>query len=131
MDSKMLNKATICSLPVGGADTSLHSQGAPRCHAPKRKRNLPGRQTPRPPATTEHTQRGVFISNTMRYKKRWFIGLYVLICGLQIQYHIYSFQSSVIPPMSLVLLVRGQRNTFRAVGFIFCIKSLKTFWLNA
>lgn len=41
--------AVNCGRPAGGAGTSPRSPAAPECLAPARRRNLPERQTPRPP----------------------------------------------------------------------------------
>lgn len=52
----MYNKSSV---PVGGADMSLCSQGAPGSHDPGHQRNLAGHQTPHPQARAQHTGRHI------------------------------------------------------------------------
>lgn len=101
--SNLTRSPPNASLPVGGAGTSPRSLGAPGSRAPEHKRSLPGRQTLHPQA------RATTYRETHKEKQTCFITLYVislkshgaLICGIQIEDHLYAFLSSVIALISI------------------------------
>lgn len=101
--SNLTRSPPNASLPVGGAGTSPRSLGAPGSRAPEHKRSLPGRQTLHPQA------RATTYRETHKEKQTCFITLYIislkshgaLICGIQIEDHVYAFLSSVIALISI------------------------------